>query len=1354
MLQKIIVVIVGLFMSVVGALSPDLIAGKNAGPGGADFAANTGEATLATLRSTSGEAFARVSVLWVEVDGRRVTEDAWGTGEVDEIRFKVGIKGIDDVALAVGEKVVPLHPTDIITVRMFRGDFSYRGIGTPLASVQLQGTVKTTVLKEGDLTNRVMTRVNDLDLKQGNAKPGDEAKVAYVVLTTGQRIDTVAVEDGGARLFTEEVATAADAKNEPGNLLAKWVKLDGKLVREYTWGDGTLPKVEFEPAEATSRSIVLAFNGQTYEVPAGERIVIEDFVGEYLIYQVSGGMMRVRLDGYARTYLTAPAIPTPQQGGEGAPLVWFEFAPPNPKTTDTVQFRDRSTDDGIIVFRAWDFGDQSSGVLQDPTHRFARPGTYEVNLSVTDNDLKTSYAKRTIVVRNSEPVADFDFSPKIVNTDTLVAFTDQSYDADGTLVNWTWDFGDGGKSFTRHPAHRFTRAGNVTVTLTVTDELGGRSSLSKVVLVRNAPPLASFTYAPGAPMTLDPVQFFDNSTDRDGRIVSWNWSFGDGRFGSGSAPVHAYARPGLYTVSLTVRDDMGDVDSASTTIMVGNRPPFAEFTWSPEGAPANSPVTFTSQSSDPDGIILMTRWNFGDGSQDTLGPVATHTFPRAGVYNVSLTVTDNTLGVSTVTRSVSVANSAPRASMIVAPNPTYRGIPVTFSDASSDPDGDRIVNTTWDFGDGSSAFGRVAQHTYTSIGNFEVALTVVDENGQSSSVTRSIRVMNRPPTLSVEYGPKKIHAGDDVVFSALGIDPDLPGGTVEFQWRFSDGVELTGDVITRNFTRRGNYTLIARAADSEGGLSAPVVIGFLVEHAKPRVDFTWDPEVPVKHQLANFSDRSFSINGPIRDWKWTFGDSTSVVTLPNPSHAFTSNGTFTVRLQVTDVAGQTNFTEKLVYVNLRPTANFVVPTEVLQLGSPVSFVDTSADDDGVVLNWTWDFGDGRLSHDRHPTHPGYTSPGAYPVKLTVRDNYNATNSTTRFVNIANAPPVARWTHDTLGRPLLVNGTVILNGGDSFDPDGNPLTHYNWTMGDGTAPKTGVEVSHIFKRSGRWTVGLTVSDGAQSSVRTEESHKALHVMPDHDLKFVIRAYLPDGSQAPITAHPYSVTVRVAGQPIDGSAYLAVGDTYEVTAAAPLWVHGDGATVTIQAPFLGDANTFATTMRDDLHVVFVNFTLRMAVHAQVTPAPGDLPSPIALLGASDNYHGDPLYPSMFELPRGTGTMRYADNTPAGEKRVDIEARFVPLRYLSDARNGTQVQAVAALPNWCKVASSTTAANGSFNWTFDGNSPCYLNALKTYPAGRWEVRARPQVATAENKLSDIRAFYVDPTGGVLLSATMGLA
>jgi len=88
----------------------------------------------------------------------------------------------------------------------------------------------------------------------------------------------------------------------------------------------------------------------------------------------------------------------------------------------------------------------------------------------------------------------------------------------------------------------------------------------------NLPPTANFTYSPGTPTTADSIAFTDNSTDDDGNIVSWAWSFGDGGTSAEQDPSHSFGSPGTYTVTLTVTDDDGATDTQTATITVSSPP--------------------------------------------------------------------------------------------------------------------------------------------------------------------------------------------------------------------------------------------------------------------------------------------------------------------------------------------------------------------------------------------------------------------------------------------------------------------------------------------------------------------------------------------------------------------------------------------------------------------------------------------------------------------------------------------------------------------------------------------------------------------------------------------------------------
>jgi PKD repeat protein len=88
--------------------------------------------------------------------------------------------------------------------------------------------------------------------------------------------------------------------------------------------------------------------------------------------------------------------------------------------------------------------------------------------------------------------------------------------------------------------------------------------------ILNIPPVAGFSYSPQYPEESLTVSFFDESSDSDGNIVSWNWDFGDGSTSTDQNPSHEYLENGYYTVSLTVEDDSGDEDTYETTITVTN----------------------------------------------------------------------------------------------------------------------------------------------------------------------------------------------------------------------------------------------------------------------------------------------------------------------------------------------------------------------------------------------------------------------------------------------------------------------------------------------------------------------------------------------------------------------------------------------------------------------------------------------------------------------------------------------------------------------------------------------------------------------------------------------------------------
>ena len=169
-----------------------------------------------------------------------------------------------------------------------------------------------------------------------------------------------------------------------------------------------------------------------------------------------------------------------------------------------------------------------------------------VRASIVDNGLVATGTG------NQDPVAVFTSSC----TDATCSFNGTaSNDPDGTVASWAWNFGDGTTETGTSTSRTYVASGPFNVTLTVTDDMGATHATSASVSpsISNSSPTAAYTHScSGASCT-----FTTTSTDVDGSIASWSWNFGDAGTSTAPNPVHVYSAGGIYTVTLTVTDNLG-----------------------------------------------------------------------------------------------------------------------------------------------------------------------------------------------------------------------------------------------------------------------------------------------------------------------------------------------------------------------------------------------------------------------------------------------------------------------------------------------------------------------------------------------------------------------------------------------------------------------------------------------------------------------------------------------------------------------------------------------------------------------------------------------------------------------------
>jgi PKD repeat protein len=171
----------------------------------------------------------------------------------------------------------------------------------------------------------------------------------------------------------------------------------------------------------------------------------------------------------------------------------------------------------------------------------------------------------------------------------------------------------------------------------------------------NGAPVPSFFATPTTAKENDDIFFDGSASTDDGKIMSYSWNFGDGHSGSGKTAHHGYELSGTYQVTLTIVDDAGiSVTSAPFEVQVAQQSnPTASFVASPTTTRVGAQVNFNaSLSTAPTGrTVVSYRWNFGDGAiGEGVSPV--HVYGQANSYIVTLTVTDSTGRIASVSGTV------------------------------------------------------------------------------------------------------------------------------------------------------------------------------------------------------------------------------------------------------------------------------------------------------------------------------------------------------------------------------------------------------------------------------------------------------------------------------------------------------------------------------------------------------------------------------------------------------------------------------------------------------------------------------------------------------------------------------
>ncbi len=460
-------------------------------------------------------------------------------------------------------------------------------------------------------------------------------------------------------------------------------------------------------------------------------------------------------------------------------------------------------------------------------------------------------------------------------------------------------------------------------------------------------------------------------------------------------------------------------------------------------------VVFTNTSTPATGATY--NWNFGNGNASALkNPTASYTQP--GTYTVTLTVTVGAQSDQT-TQTIHVYRF-PQANYTsgiheACGNP---GLSVAFQNTTTLGDAP-IDSYKWVFGTGVSSTQENPTYNYPTYGKYDVLLEVIDDNGcrSTKSIPQYVKISDVPTVTFTANITQTCNNPAAITFSNTS-----EGNS--FTWDFGDDGASTDKNPTHLYTQLGTYTvsLIANDNGCENTLTRNTYINVVETKANFTSADASCPNLPVAFTNTSTGSDTYS---------WTFGDG-GTSTSQNPSHTYTSPGTYTVQLtsSINGIPTCVSTFSKTININ-DITANF--SADVLYGCNPTLTVNFD-DNSSPGVTYAWNFGDGSTSTTSGDVSHTYSKIGTFCPSLTVTNPNGCTSTKTLApcVVLERPKPSFIADKDSGCMPLNVNFT-------NTSTDSKPIVSYLWDFGNGSTSTAQNPPVQVYNPDGMYIANLTI-----------------------------------------------------------------------------------------------------------------------------------------------------------------------------------------------------------------------------------------------------------------------------------------
>lgn len=542
---------------------------------------------------------------------------------------------------------------------------------------------------------------------------------------------------------------------------------------------------------------------------------------------------------------------------------------------------------------SWDFDNDNieDSNAETPIFSFPSEGDYVIRV-VVDDGTCSNFIQQDITIYPEPPSPDFEINELLCGGAQLQMTNITADGAYSGPIEYSWDFNGEGTSTDRDPSFAFSGSGMKNISLTAGIP-GCYTTIDYDFDLLQGP---TSQYSVGSACQGEQLNFINESVN----AVSYLWDFKDGFTSTQPNPTHIFQVGGNYDVELEVTDAQGCTNVFSQEIAIPSTP-VADFDYDIPCTDGEG-VAFYDLSQVTGSEIISWDW-IVDGQSVSSDQNPLISFGEGGSKTVRLDVISANGCPHTIEQQVEV---------LVSPEVDFSSdlkcetLSSTFFDTTPDQMG--VVSRIWSI-DGQTYAGAEVNHVFTEAGQFDVTLTLTASNFCENTMTTSVTIPEMP---ILDFSLDSFCEGENILISDISIPGDP---VVSRAWRYDGQLLANGPQAIIQDAQVGVHVVqldVVTELGCEFQLQRNVEIV-----ASPLAGFSASASYGVPPFTIDFTNLSQNISSS--NW---FVDGNLVATSTDLTQAFTTEGTFDVRLEVTNTDGCTQI-EEIEVISAIPAINML-----------------------------------------------------------------------------------------------------------------------------------------------------------------------------------------------------------------------------------------------------------------------------------------------------------------------------------------------------------------------------------------------------------------------------------------------